>query len=76
MPITERGNKMTPLQPRILAMFRRLEWSGVAGQCDYDCPDTDPEPKCPICGNLERRGHDPDCELAALIAELEAERPS
>lgn len=40
--------------PEMLEMLRRLEWEAD-------------EEYCLACGNLERSGHMPDCELSALI---------
>ena len=46
---------------RAVALLRRLEWSDVSRQ-DDPLP-----PSCPVCGYLEDDGHEPGCELAALI---------
>ena len=55
------------LMDRLVAMLKRLEW----------LPDIWP-PKgweenkfCPICDASQMNGHRDDCELAALLAELD-----
>lgn len=57
------------LRARVLALLRGIEWSAAW----YACPQCDgqqPPPAAPRCIN---HGHKHDCELAALIAELERE---
>ena len=39
-------------------MLERLEWGAIDGTC-------------PCCGNFEKHGHAPDCELAKLLKEGE-----
>ena len=40
------------------AMLERLEWAGLTNSnCYY----------CAICGRRKEKGHQPDCELAALL---------
>jgi hypothetical protein len=44
-------------------MLERLEWAGLTNSnCYY----------CVICGRRKEKGHQPDCELAALLKESEA----
>ncbi len=49
---------------RLLALLRNVEWAGVNWE----------ESACPVCHMCEgdKEGHDSDCELAELIAELRA----
>jgi hypothetical protein len=45
-------------------MLERLEWAGLTNSnCYY----------CVICGRRKEKGHQPDCELAALLKESEGE---
>lgn len=64
------------LKARVLALLRGLSTER--------CPYYWPEPHCPCCGRLaldlghtERYAetHLDDCELAAVLAELEANKP-
>jgi hypothetical protein len=46
---------------KLADMLKRLEW--------VETPYVGTP--CPVCGNLKRMGHTEDCELAAILAELE-----
>lgn len=46
----------------LLAMLRKLQWSQPTGTGGR---------KCPVCRSLDTVGHAADCEMAAMVAELE-----
>jgi hypothetical protein len=58
------------LRARVLALLREIEWPSHGGDCPY-CGGA-PLTEAPELG-ADEVGHEPDCELAALIAELERE---
>lgn len=49
--------QLRALNADMLAMLERIEWEG----------DSTGERYCPICVRHTDRGHEPGCELAALI---------
>jgi hypothetical protein len=46
-------------------MLEQLEWAIIY---DWDVKDN-PMCKCPICGGRQFKGHEADCQLAALLRE-------
>jgi len=52
-------------------MLERLEWQSFAGEHGFTA-------NCPMCGGAKPDvlggGHEPDCELAALLKESEGEK--
>ncbi len=49
------------------SMLTRLEWYEWRDDPKYDI--TGVARLCPVCDRMKGEGHDPDCELAALISE-------
>jgi hypothetical protein len=50
--------------------LRRLEWCISPGFCIDGAGTLIAKPAgCPVCKNLELKGHKPDCWLAALLKE-------
>jgi hypothetical protein len=65
---TTRRSARTALAYR--EMLERLEWQSFAGEHGFTA-------NCPVCGGAKPDvlggGHEPDCELAALLKESEVE---
>lgn len=51
-------------------MLKRLEWS----RRSTFLMNGEYENHCPVCGRHKREGHSADCELSALLKELEGEK--
>lgn len=59
------------LRERVLSVLKEVEYSGWDYVDRWDV-DLGIQTCCPICGSFEK--HEKDCELAALIKELEDEQ--